>query len=743
MLRDFKARLYQQTIFATCSSHNTMVVLPTGMGKTGIGLLLAARRLAQYPKSKILILAPTKPLLDQHCRTFIKHLSFDSDQLTVFSGSTAPQKRKELWQEKQVFFSTPQTIENDLISGRINLQDVSMLCFDECHRATGDYSYVFIAKQYEKQARHMRILALTASPGSDMEKINEVLANLFIEKVEIRTETDPDVKPYIQEVEKEYVYLELPAELKIVHNCLKHSFKSKLTEMKKLGYINSIENRTKTDILKLQGVLQGQIAQGDKSFELLKSVSYAAEALKVEHAIELLETQGLTPLLLYMEEIYKQAKTTKTRAVKNLANDPNFRAAYIKVKEYIPKTEHPKLEKLKEILNRQINVNPNVKIIIFSNFRDTGDKIEEQIRSNSKIKTTVFVGQAQKKGFKGMSQKKQIETLEKFKDGEFNVLIMTSVGEEGLDIPQVDTVIFYEPIPSAIRTVQRRGRTGRLEKGKVIVLMTKGTRDEGYRWSAYHKEKRMFRNLKKLKTEISNYMTAKDRDQQSINDFLDQTKKEQPLKLYADTREKGNPVIKELAGLGFSIELNRLESADYILSKDVGVEFKTIKDFVDSIVDGRLLSQIKALKKSYPRPLMILEGTEDIYSMRKVHPNAIRGMLAAITVSYGIPIIRTSHSKETASIMATIMIREQEKNEPPLNYNPHSAKPQTLKQQQEYFIGSLPNIGPGLAKELLKEFKTVKNMINASIEDLKKIEKVGKTKAAKIKDIIEREYEDK
>lgn len=719
-----------------------MVVLPTGMGKTGIGLLLAAKRLTQYPKSKIVILAPTKPLLDQHYNTFVKHLDIDPELFTTFSGSISPENRENLWEQKQIFFSTPQTIENDLISGKINLQDVSMLCFDECHRATGDYSYVFIAKQYNKQSKHPRVLALTASPGSDMEKINEVMTNLFVERVEIRTESDPDVQPYIQDVEKEYIYVDLPDELNIVHNCLKHSFKSKLAEIKKLGYINSIENRSKTDLLKLQAVLQGQIAQGDKSFELLKSVSFAAEALKVEHAIELLETQGLTPLLLYMDDIYTQAKTSKTRAVKNLANDPNFRAAYIKVKEYIPKTEHPKLQKLKEILEAEIKKDPDARIIVFSNFRDMGDKIEEQIRFIEGIRTTVFVGQAQKKGFKGMTQKQQIETLEKFRNDEYNVLIMTSVGEEGLDIPQVDLVIFYEPIPSAIRTVQRRGRTGRLEKGRVIVLMTRGTRDEGYRWSAHHKEKRMFRNLQKLRTDIIDYIDTKSKDQQTITNFLDQTKKEQPLKLFADTRERGSQIIKELVELGFNIELTRLESADYILSKNVGIEFKTVKDFVDSIVDGRLLSQIKALKDTFAKPVLILEGTEDIYSIRKVHPNAIRGMLATIAVSYGIPILRTTHSKETAAIMATIISREQEQNQA-ANYNPHSIKPQSLKQQQEYFISSLPSIGPNLAKELLQQFKTAKNVVNASIEDLQKIEKVGKIKASKIKEVLDKEYEEK
>ncbi|MBW3011183.1 DEAD/DEAH box helicase family protein, partial [Candidatus Woesearchaeota archaeon] len=549
MLRNFKPRLYQQTILGTTTQNNTMVVLPTGMGKTAVSLMLAVQRLSQYPKSKILILAPTRPLLDQHLRSFQTYLDFPDEQMTTFSGSTSPEKRKDLWEQNRIFFSTPQTIENDLISGKISLADVSLVCFDECHRAVGNYAYVFIAKQYLKQSKHQRILGLTASPGSDMEVINEVIDNLDIEKVEVRTEQDPDVKPYIQEVQKEYISVEMPYDLQVIHKCLKESLKSKLSEIKKLGYINDIDHKTKRDLLQLQAVLQGQIAGGEKEFDILRSVSLAAEALKVEHALELLETQGLTPLLLYLEDVYKKAKTSKTKAVRNLANDSNFRAAYIKTKECIPNQEHPKLEKLKEILTEELNKNKDIKIIIFTQFRDTANKVEEQVSKLPGTRSTIFVGQASKKGFSGMTQKNQIETIEKFSQGEYNILIMTSVGEEGLDIPQVDIVLFYEPIPSAIRTVQRRGRTGRLEKGRMIVLMTKGTRDEAYRWVAHHKEKRMHRNLDKIRSTIVTKLNQKPRDQQLMTNYLDQTKKVQPLKLYADSRERGSPVIKELVDL--------------------------------------------------------------------------------------------------------------------------------------------------------------------------------------------------
>src|SRR3989344_9467607 len=273
MLKNFTPRLYQETIFSTCALHNTLVVLPTGMGKTAISLMLAIQRLKKYPNSKILILAPTKPLLDQHMNTFIESMEIEENQLQVLSGSIDPEKRKELWANSQIFFSTPQTIENDLISGRIDFKDVSLICFDECHRATGDYSYVFLSKQYNKFSKFPRILGLTASPGSELEIINEVMDNLFIEKVEIRTEDDSDVKPYVQDVEKEYIYVDLPDEMESILKFLKDSYKSKLEKMKSLGYVSKLD-LTKRDLLGLQGNLQGHLSQGDRSIEIMKCLPF-------------------------------------------------------------------------------------------------------------------------------------------------------------------------------------------------------------------------------------------------------------------------------------------------------------------------------------------------------------------------------------------------------------------------------------------------------------------------------------
>src|SRR3989338_2864600 len=210
MIKNFEPRLYQQTILATAVEKNTLVVLPTGMGKTNIFLMLTAHRMMQYPNSKILFIGPTKPLIEQYMNVFKEHFEISENDMAIFTGMVSPEKRSELWKNAKIIFSTPQGLENDIISGKIKLEEVCLLGVDEAHRAVGDYAYVFVAKQFMKLSRFPRIIALTASPGSDMEKIQEVCKNLFIEDIEVRTYDDSDVKPYVQEMQIDWIKVDLP-----------------------------------------------------------------------------------------------------------------------------------------------------------------------------------------------------------------------------------------------------------------------------------------------------------------------------------------------------------------------------------------------------------------------------------------------------------------------------------------------------------------------------------------------------
>ncbi len=743
MIRGFEPRLYQQTILDTAVKKNTLVVLPTGLGKTNIAVLLAASRLGNYPGSKILIIAPTRPLCDQHVDSMRKHLELDAGEVNLFTGMVRPAKRAELWKQSRIIVSTPQGLENDIITNRISLKEASLLVVDEAHRAVGDYAYVFLAKQYMKRAEHPRILGLTASPGSDEEKIKEVCKNLFIEEIEIRSYDDPDVKPYIKEIDVEWVKVELPKDFEQVRDYLRAAFEQKLETVKKLGYMyGSVSSYSKTALLELQRALYAKMTSGEKDFGILRSISLLAEALKLQHALELVETQGLKPLMEYFSKLEEESAKTRVKAVQHLVRDLNFRSALMKTKNLIQQgAEHPKIKELRRIVADELEKKKDVKIIIFNQYRDSTSNIKEVMDAIG-VKSKIFVGQMKKKDT-GMSQKKQKEILEAFRSGEFNCLIATSVAEEGLDIPAVDLVIFYEPVPSAIRTVQRRGRTGRQEKGRVIVLVTKKTRDEANLWASVHKEKRMYRIIHGLKRGLSPIMEEQkdvsERTEEQTK-LAEQGKSEwdySSLTVFADHREKGSGIIKELSDLGVKVELTKLDIADYLLSERVAVEHKTVKDFVDSIIDGRLLSQLSALKK-YERPLIIIEGEEDIYFQRKIHPNSIRGALATIIISYGIPIIQTKSHKETTGLFLMIARREADPSKKDMTF--HTFKPLTDKELQEYIISAFPGVGAILAKPILRKFGTIKKIVNAEEEELKQVELIGDKKAKRIKEVVEKDY---
>ncbi len=733
MIKDFIPRLYQETILGTCIEKNTLVVLPTGLGKTAIAMMLSAQRLRMYPDSKILFLAPTKPLAQQHLLTFEKNFVIETDKMVLFTGEVRPEIRESLWNDAKIIFSTPQGLENDLISNKISLENVSLVVFDEAHRATGDYAYNFAAKQYNQKSKYPRILGLTASPGSDIEKILEVCKNLFIEDVEIRTYDDPDVKPYIKEIDVDWVYIDLPEEIKQVQKYIQACYKSKLVKLKEWGVLKrtDISMISKKEMLLLQGQLHGQALSERNNFVLWNAISVAAEAMKIQHALELLETQGITALHSYFEKLRKEAVNTKVKAVKNLVSDSNFKSAVLLTEKLFESGfEHPKIDVLKGIISKEVSENNKVKIIVFNQYRDSASKILEVLNNLEGVNAKLFVGQL-KKGETGLTQKEQKKVMEEFKGNEFNVLISTSVGEEGIDIPKVDLVIFYEPIPSAIRHIQRRGRTGRQEKGRVMVLVANDTRDVGYRWSAHHKEKKMYKILENLKRTL----VLRETRQNVLTKYAPQ----ENLKVFADFREKGSGLMKELIDMGVVIDLKKIGVGDYVVSSRVGIEMKTVPDFVDSLIDGRLLQQVKELKENYDKPLIVVEGVEDIYSQRNVHPNAIIGVLATIAISYGIPLLFTKTARESASLVHLIAKREQEETKKEFSLR-SDKKPLTLKEQQEYIVSSLPGIGPRLAKPLLNEFKTPKNVMNASETDLQRVEKIGVKKARQIRVVLDTEY---
>ncbi len=491
-------REYQQAIFETCKEKDCLVVLPTGTGKTLIALMLAIDQFKKFPLEKILILAPTRPRIEQHFESFKKHLPEDWADLQLFTGKTPADKRKKIWRTAEFIFSTPQCIANDLDKALYSLDEVALLVVDECHRCMKNYAYNRVSQKYKIQATNRKILGLTASPGSDKKTITQVCQNLGIEAVEIRTRESPDVKPYLQELEFEKIEVDFPPELQEIKLLLQTIYDRKVSELKHRRVL--FGNASKTMLLKTQG----RLMSGKRSLNSMLAVSACAQALKISHATELLETQTVSSLIEYMKSLFQQAAEKKSKGVQKLVKSPEFAKAYSLATTL--NIEHPKIDVLKELMEFQFDEKPNSKIIIFAQFRETLLKISETLKEVPGVKPCVFVGQAirqHKKVTTGLKQKEQKAMIEKFKEGEFNILIATSIAEEGLDIPEVDEVIFYEPVPSAIRKIQRAGRTARLAKGSLKILITKNTRDQIYHYAAHHKEKRMHKAIDDIKKDFN------------------------------------------------------------------------------------------------------------------------------------------------------------------------------------------------------------------------------------------------
>ncbi len=479
-----QAREYQLAISKEALNQNTLVILPTGLGKTAVSLFVMAERLTG--DQKVLLVAPTKPLCEQHHKSFEKFLPYTAVRLLT-GELQAPERLKE-WNDAQVIIATPQTVENDLKSHTYSLDNVSLLVIDEAHRAVGGYAYTFIAGEYNSTATNPLILAMTASPGGDEKKVDQIKDALFIEKVIIKTEEDEDVKPYMHEKEILKLWLELPDLLLRASTTCKDIVTARCKDVQKTGFKISIPPK-QNQLTNLRNHFTGLIAQKDGTgFELARLYG---EIMKMRHAAKVAETQGLIPLRKFLNKIFTEGmKSDAKGATKRLVQEPTLKAIFDEVSEAGNDEIHPKAVRLPGIVQTNLKRNPEMKILIFAEFRDTVSLIVTLLKTQG-IKASAFTGQATKDGEKGMSQKKQTETLDRFRSGEIRVLVSTSVGEEGLDIPSCDLVIFYEPIPSEVRTIQRRGRTGRFDTGNVLMMVTKKTQDEVNLYAAQRKEEAM------------------------------------------------------------------------------------------------------------------------------------------------------------------------------------------------------------------------------------------------------------
>jgi Fanconi anemia group M protein len=682
------------------------------------------------------MLAPTKPLVEQHLRFFERYLLIKSHQgselspFVMFTGEAPPGERTEDWNRATVILATPQVVKNDLIAGRYTLKDVTLLIVDECHRAVGNYAYVFLAQRYLATADKPLILAMTASPGGVQEKVQDVCTNLGIAHIENRTENDPDVRPYVFERDIEYISIDLPPDLKVAITIINALIEERLALLASLHFtVPKREKLTMKALNEINAQIQQRIANRDPVAYSAASI-YAA-CMKLKHAITLAESQGSEVLKGYLAKLVAEGTGSGgSKASQGLIKDQSFRELFERSLAWTQEL-HPKPEITLGLVREQLEAHPDGRIIIFATYRDTVQLLVDYLVKND-IACERFVGQATKDTEKGLSQKKQIAALTRFREGEFKVLIATSVGEEGLDVPSTDMVIFYEAVPSEIRSIQRKGRTGRSRAGRVVVLVTKGTSDEVFRHVSQAKETRMHKSMKVMGSMNPTLQKSVLAEQASIDEFT-----VQGPRISIDDRETSSKVVELLSGLGAAIRLERLAHGDYAIGDRILIERKTARDFVDTLINRDLLGQVKAMAETVPRPVVIIEGG-DLYTQRDIHPNAIKGVLAALTIDMGVSLLFTRDEQDTAQMIFVLAKRENsERGE--RKVHPHKSH-SSLREDQEYIISSFPEIGMKNARLLLSHFGSVQAIVNAELLELLAIKGIGGKTAQKIYDLCRHPY---
>ncbi|KAG6334918.1 hypothetical protein ID866_4160 [Astraeus odoratus] len=418
-------RDYQLNIVKNCLFDNTLVALPTGLGKTFIAGVVMLNYYRWFPDGKVVFVAPTKPLVAQQIDACHQTCGISGRDAVELTGNNPRAYRSRMWEEKRVFYMTPQTLMNDLTTDNCDPRDIVLMVIDEAHKGTGDYAYAQVIRYMMAKNPHFRVLALTATPGSSPEAIQAIVDSLHISRIEIRDEGSLDLRDYMH---------------------------------KKAG-------------------------RGDCALSKLGAMARA-----MGYLMEASAGMCLSSLQQFVAE--KEKSGDDNKASKNaLRNDATFRELLSQLSAHKARpggfAMHPKMETLKLLLVQHFGSRmaegaegdgpgEDTKAMVFVTFRECVDEIVDVLNEERPLlRATRFVGQAaDKQGRKGFAQKEQLEVIKKFKAGEFNVLVSTSIGEEGLDIGEVDMIICYDAQKTPIRMLQRVGRTGRKRDGYVHVLLS-------------------------------------------------------------------------------------------------------------------------------------------------------------------------------------------------------------------------------------------------------------------------------
>jgi ERCC4-related helicase len=504
-------REYQLSAISTALLQNTLVCLPTGLGKTLIAAVVMFNFCRWFPESKVVFVAPTKPLVSQQIEACRRFMGLSIEATAELTGRIKAEERKALWQDadRRVFFCTPQTFFNDVKLGVCPYDAVSCVVVDECHRCTGQSEIAQTLRlMRQKYKLKFRVLGLSATPGSSADHVQEVLTNLGATAVYFRSEEDPDVVPYVHKKNTELVVVEPESEQSNPRTLLLAVLQRLVGHLAGARFYfgpATAERVTRINLINAQNAAKEAAAAGSGGVPSVQAQEWFRQATVLTDIRDSLDKYGVLPTAALV-----RTKLNEERCIKTLhAKETTFA-------HFVTKLEAsagaggggPRLARLVDILRQHFEGDGNPGgVIVFASLREGVQSIVDALKQHEPlIRARSFVGQGNGSGSgwagggrstsgggggrsksggtggggPGMNQKEQKEAIKGFFNGLYNVLVATCIGEEGLDIPAVDLIVCYDATASPTRAVQRRGRTGRHREGRVVYLLGAGREEEHY-----------------------------------------------------------------------------------------------------------------------------------------------------------------------------------------------------------------------------------------------------------------------
>ncbi|KAJ1274795.1 hypothetical protein BS78_05G088100 [Paspalum vaginatum] len=460
---------------------NTLIALPTGLGKTFIAAVVMYNYFRWFPEGKIIFAAPSRPLVTQQIEACHNTVGIPQEWTIDLRGDRNPSSRSIQWKSKRVFFVTPQILQNDIKSGICMVKQIVCLVVDEAHRASGNYAYCIAIRELLAAHVPLRILALTATPGSKYAGIQNVISNLCISELIYCDEEDSRVKQYVNTRDVQLVKVPFGSDAIHVDNMLLDLIRPHINRLRDAAVIDHRDyaNWTTFELLKCKEKFKEAPPPNIREVERGEIERSLITLCTLCHIRKLLLSHGIQQAYQFLEEKLKKRSLNLVRKnelfwqIKEKMKRVSSQGSTVKVQELI-----------KLIIAHFSNTDSNdSRVIIFSHFRGSVNEIYCSLQNidDKLIRPVQFIGQSSSgKQMKGQTQKIQQAILQKFRSGVYNVLVATSIGEEGLDIIEVDLVVCFDANVSPLRMIQRMGRTGRKHEGRVVVLACEGQELNGY-----------------------------------------------------------------------------------------------------------------------------------------------------------------------------------------------------------------------------------------------------------------------